>query len=404
MSVSARQTHSQRQTLGVRQLQAIALLRLTNEGLADHLARKAASNPLLRLRLPAPARTEAEEPAASGGLLDHILPQLGLILSTPRDRQLAEVFLEALDPNGWLDRPLPALAAAAGCTLTEAAALLNRLQQGIEPTGLFARDLAECLQLQALERGLLTPALAMVLDRLPLLAEGGPAAVARAAGLPEGEVTAALHVIRRLDPRPGLAFGHAPPPLRAPDVLVTRHEGAWRVELNRATLPALTVDPTRAPELRAARAEAEWLLSVVERRNRTVLAVARAVMERQAGFLEQGPGALTILHRTEIAASLGLHDSTVGRVARDLLVDTPQGLRSLCSLFDGGPTGGQVASAAIRHRMARLIAGENPRSPLSDAALAVALAAEGKPVARRTVTKFREAMAIPVWTLRRRRP
>lgn len=410
MTLSARQTQSQRQSLSARQLQAIALLGLTNEGLADHLARRAAANPLIRIGMPAggaPPDAGDDLPAAQGGLVAHVLQQLPLILASPQDQPVALLLVEALNPNGWLDRSCGEIALGAGLPAARVAAVLARLQQGIEPTGLFARDLADCLRLQAAERGQLSAAMQALLDRLPLLADRGVAAVAEAAGQPEEAIAAAAARLRRLDPRPGLAFDGAPVPLRVPDVIVTRRGPGWHVALNRATLPALTILPGAAPELRAARNEAEWLRSVVERRNRTVLAVSRAVLLRQQGFLDHGPGALVALRRVEIAAELGLHDSTVGRVARDLLVETPHGLRSLCSLFGGGPVRAAagpspVASAAIRHRLAQLVAAEPATAPRSDAQLAGLLAQEGKGLARRTVSKFRLELGIPARALRRR--
>lgn len=409
MTIATRQTQSQRQTLGIRQMQAIALLHLTNEGLAEELARRAAGNPLLRLRLPLPAAAaqDAEVAGPDGGLYDHVLPQLRLILPAPADQPLAMALLEALDANGWLDRPLPQIAAQAGVSLNRAEAALTRLQQGIDPTGLFARDLADCLRLQAAEQGVLTPALQAVLCHLPLVASGGAVAVARAAGLDPAAVAASLALIRRLNPRPGLAFGGSTAPTRAPDVIVRRAGDGWQVSLNRATLPAVTISaiPATHPALRAARAEAEWLANVVERRNRTVLAVARAVLAHQQAFLTHGPAALVALSRTALAARLGLHDSTVGRVARELLVETPHGLRTLCSLFDAGPAmkGDSTAPAwaAVRLRLGQLIAAEDPAAPISDAALAALLTREGKALARRTVAKFRDQMGIPPCASRR---
>ncbi len=412
--MSLRLTQSQRQSLGFRQIQGIALLRLTNEDLAADLARRAAHNPFLRLRLPAGTASPGTEDLADsqGGLYAHVTAQLRLIGAARADEALALAFVEALDGNGWLDRPLSQIAASAQRSLAQAEAMLTALQQGIEPAGLFASGLADCLRLQAIDRDQHSPAMAAVLRHLDLLAQGGAAAVAKAAGLDPDQVAACLARVRRMDPRPGLAFGGTPAPVRAPDVIVSRAAQGWQVALNRATLPVLDVipDARAAKGMGAIRAEAEWLSSIVERRNRTVLAVARAVLNRQRGFLDHGPGALLALSRAGIATDLGLHGSTVGRVARDLLVDTPHGLRTLCSLFDGGPVragpgrrpGPQPAAAAIRYRLGQLIAAEDPAAPLGDAELAAALCREGKPLARRTVAKYREALGIPVCTQRLR--
>ena len=420
MTISPRQTQSQRQTLGFRQMQAVGLLRLTNEGLADHLARRATGNPFLRLRLPATmAGPSGEDDFAdtAGGLYAHVISQLRLIPAARADEPLATAFVEAMDGNGWLDRPLPEIAASAGRPLPKAEAMLAALQQGAEPVGLFARDLADCLRLQALDRGQLSPGMEQVLSHLSLVTQGGAEGIVAATGLAPGEVAACLTRLKRMDPRPGLAFGGTAAPIRAPDVIVSRAAaGGWQVAMNRATLPILSLVPTdqSTPEMRAARTEAEWLANIVERRNRTVLAVARAVLARQSGYLDHGPEALIALHRTEIAAELGLHDSTVGRVARDLLVETPHGLRSLCSLFGTSPmmrgrsipitrkSAAVPSSAAIRHRLAQLVGAENAAAPLGDAALAALLATEGKVLARRTVAKFRNELGIPSRAARRR--
>ncbi len=409
MTLTARLTQSQRQNLGFRQIQALNMLRLSNEELAADLMRRAAANPFLRLRVPGgggAGLAPAEAVSAGSGLYAHVIDQLRMIGAARADPALAMAFVEALDGNGWLELPPAAIAASAGRDPVVAENLLAALQQGIEPVGLFARGLADCLRLQALDRGQLTPAMQAVLGQLDLLAQGGAAAVAQATGLAFEAVALCLAQIRRMDPRPALAFGGTPTPLRAPDVIVSRGSGGgWQIALNRATLPVLTLAPAgqEGAQIRAVRAEAEWLASIVERRNRTVLAVARAVLNRQRGFLDHGSGALRALSRSEIAAGLGLHDSTVGRVARDLLVETPHGLRSLCSLFDSGPDRRSgMAAAAIRHRLGQMIAAENPGAPLDDATLAMMLRSEGTALARRTVAKYREALGIPARGLRLR--
>ena len=411
MTVTSRLTQSQRQNLGFRQIQAVNLLRLSNEELTADLMRRAAANPFLRLRLPAGSSFASDEPPSQqDGLYAHVIGQLRMIGAVRADEALAIAFVEALDGNGWLDRPVAAIAATAKRPLAAAEAMLAALQREIEPIGLFARDLVDCLRLQAADNDRLTPAMEAVLLHLGLVAAGGAEAVARASGLVVTEVTQCLAQIRRMDPRPGRAFGGDSAPIRAPDVIVSRGPSGWQVALNRATLPMLAIAPKEeaGPRMRALRAEAEWIATIVERRNRTVLAVARSVLNRQRGFLDHGPSGLVALSRSEIAAGLGLHDSTVGRVARDLLIETPHGLRTLCSLFYSGGSRQGLArdtptAAAIRHRLGQLVASEDRRAPLGDAALAAALSAEGKPLARRTVAKYREELGIPVSSLRLRR-
>lgn len=416
MTLAPRQSQRQHQTLGFRQLQAISILRLDNTALTGFLLRRAEANPLLRVAHGRSAQPEAAAPDLVGrasGLHEHVLPQLSMILSSDSDRALGHAFLEALAPTGWLDTPLAQIATEAGQPVSRAAEVLSALQAGIDPAGLFARDLRECLRLQAGERGQLDDAMALVLDHLPRLGSAGPAAVATDCGLEPEDVERCLARIRRMDPRPGLSFGGDHSPLREPDVIVEQRAGAWQVELNRATLPSVTLagdaGTAAGAALRSARSEALWLAGIVARRNSTVLAVARAVFIRQAAYLDHGPAALIALSRTEIARTLGLHDSTVGRIARDLLVQTPHGMRTLGSMF-GGTThvalaqhadGAAPASAAIRQRLAELIAAEDPHDPQSDDMLAGALAREGKPVSRRTVARFRKQLGIPGRSYRR---
>lgn len=404
MTVTSRLTQSQRQNLGFRQIQAVNLLRLSNEELTSELMRRAAANPFLRLRLPAPPAT-ADQADEAGGLWAHVTGQLRMIRAARADEALALAFVEALDGNGWLDRPVAEIAVAANRAVAAAEAMLTALQQEIEPVGLFARNLADCLRLQAADQGRLTPAMEAVLHHLDLVVTGGAGAVARAAGCSVDEVARCLAQIQRMAPRPGRAFGGDAAVIRAPDVIVSRGPGGWQIALNRATLPGVSLAPRDGAMTRAVRAEAEWLVTIVERRNRTILAVAQAVMQRQRGFLEQGAGALIALSRAEIAAGLGLHGSTVGRVARGLLVETPHGIRTLCSFFYSGPAksgiqGTLPAAAAIRHRLSQLIATEDPVAPLSDAALAAKISASGTPLARRTVAKYRDALGIPIHRLR----
>lgn len=409
MTVTSRLTQSQRQNLGFRQIQALNLLRLSNEELTSELMRRAAANPFLRLRLPAlPVPARADQAEQESGLWAHVTSQLRMIRAAQADQPLALAFVEALDGNGWLDRPVAAIAAAADRPVAEAEAMLVALQQGIEPAGLFARDLADCLRLQAAEQGTLTPTMQAVLRHLDLMATGDIGSVAQASGQDMDQVALCLAQIRRMVPRPGRAFGGDAAVIRAPDVIVSPAPGGWQIALNRATLPVLALTPESGTGLRAVRAEAEWLATIVERRNRTVLAVARAVLAHQRGFLDRGPGALLALSRSEIAAGLGLHDSTVGRVARGLLVETPYGIRTLRSLFDNGPTKAghrqdMPAAAAIRHRLGQLITTEDRRAPLGDAALAAALGIEGKPLARRTVAKYRAGLGIPAGRQRLRK-
>jgi RNA polymerase sigma-54 factor len=414
-------TQTQRLALNTGLQASITLLRMDAGGLTRFLEEQAAHNPFLVLDaaplaqagwLPrwssafASARGSGDAPeAASPGpsLMAHVLAEIEAVTRSARERQIALVLAEALEPSGWLGRPLPELARQAGCALGDAEAVLARLQ-GIEPTGLFARSLGECLRLQAEEAGRLDPVLEMMLEHLGLLAGGEFARLARLCGVAEAEIVARLRVIRSFDPKPGAQFDPGASDAREPDLVVTQGPGGWEVALNRSSLPALSVRrPAGRPQAeaeRAALAAALGLTRMLEQRNATLLRVALAVLDRQGAALDHGLGALVPMTLADVAAVVDLHISTVSRVVAGVAVATPLGTWRLRALF--GPQVGDVSAVAIRSEIARLVAAEDPRAPLSDAALTEALVRSGRRVARRTVAKYREMLRIPTAGRRKR--
>ena len=408
---------SQRLQLNTALRNSIQLLRMDAGGLTRYLEEQAEKNPFLRVDAPevvpgqwlprwsqAFATGSAPEAAAPGpSLMSHVLTQIELLTRSPRERQIALVLAEALEPSGWLGAPLDDLARRAGCAVGDAAAVLKRLQR-MEPSGLFAEGLADCLRIQADEAGLLDPVLEACLDNLPLLAEGAIGRLARIAASSEAEVLRRIRVIRSFDPKPGAQFDPGVTDAREPDLVVAPLLGGWDVQLNRSALPAVAVlRPDRRPldpEERVRLAAALDLTRMLERRNATLLRVAREVLSRQAAALETGLGALLPLRQAEVAEALDLNESTISRAVAGVAVATPLGTWRLADLF--ATQVGDSSGPAIRSALARLIAAENPHRPLSDRALAEALALVGHPVARRTVTKYREMLRIPTGGQRRR--
>ena len=415
-------TQTQRLQLNPGLQQSIRLLRMEAGGLTRFLEEQAARNPFLVVEEPPVlpmtwlprwstafaaagrgdgGQTDPEMPAPS--LMVHVLSQIQAVTRSARERQIALVLAEALEPSGWLGRPLADLARRAGCAPADAEAVLMRLQQ-MEPTGLFARSLAECLRLQAQEADRLDPVMQTVLDNLGLVASGEIGALARLCAVPESEVLARLRVIRSFDPKPGTRFDPGSSDAQEPDLIVTPGPAGWDVQLNRSALPALSV---RRPEgrltaqaERAALAEALGLRRIVERRNTTLLRVAREVMQRQMAALDAGLAALRPMSLADVADALDLHESTVSRAVAGVSIATPQGTWQLRALF--GPQVGDRAAAAIRAQIAQLVAAENPARPLTDRAITEALLASGRDVARRTVAKYREMLRIPPAGSRRR--
>ncbi len=401
---------------------SIRVLRFDASGLTRYLEEQARENPYLTLTpvaappgewLPrwntafaAQGMGAADHPdvgamlqSPSIGLLAHVAQQIEQLIPKGRKREIAFGLMHALEPSGWLGRPLAAWAAEIGCALAEAETVLTALQQ-MEPTGLFARSLTECLRLQALEAGHLDSAMGSMLEHLDMLATGQTARLARICAVPEAEIMRRLRLIRSFDPKPGAQFDQDASPVREPDLMVTRGPRGWQVALNRSALPDLQINSEPDADASGwgpdAKAQARELLRVVASRNQTLLRIAQEMLTRQEATLAQGPEALVPMTMHEIGAALGLHASTISRAIAGVSADTPRGtiwLRPLFTSAVGGETG--PAAGAIRSKLAKLIQQENAATPLSDQALAEALSTAQMAVARRTVAKYRAMLDIP---------
>ncbi len=406
---------------------SLGVLRADAAGLSAYLEEQSAQNPHLQLvAQPAPvgdwlprwtgvlpgaggAADPDLAPAAGPSLAVHVTGAIAAMDLTPRARRIARAFAEALEPSGWLGQTPAAIAREVTVSLPEAEEVLARLQQ-IEPAGLFARDLADCLRLQLQDIGALDAPMQVILAHLPLLAAGETGRLARLAGTDQAGVLARFRLIRGLDPKPGAAFAGpgTAAPVREPDLLARpRADGGWDIALNRSALP--TVEVRRAAAGDAAQlAAARALKQAVTARNATLLRVGREIAARQVAALERGPGAIRPLTMAELGETLGLHESTISRVVAGASLDTPRGtlwLRALFSPARKGVDGAAApAAAALRHRLAELVAAEDPGRPLSDAALAAVLSGEtGVPLPRRTVAQYRTDAGIPAAHRRRRR-
>ncbi|MBC7479873.1 MAG: RNA polymerase factor sigma-54 [Pseudorhodobacter sp.] len=407
-------TQTQRLALNLGLHAAIKMLRADAAGLTRYLEEQASENPYVKLDpppLPAPGEwlprwaqvfvpgDVVQQASAGPSLMAHVLAAIDRRMTGSEERRVALALAEALEPSGWIGVPLATIADALELPVAAVEAVLLRLQE-IEPVGLFARDLAECLALQAQEEGSHDAVMAQVLARLDLLAKGDLAGLAARIGVPVAEVGLRFRLIRAMNPKPGTEFdGLAVAHPREPDLVVLRGEAGWEVGLNRSSLPSLRIDASAAgPGLGEARA----LQRMVEARNSTLLRVGRAVLDRQVRALDHGAGALVAMTMAEIAEAVQLHESSVSRVVAGTSVDTPHGMWWLRRLFSRGLGTEQVAGAALRDRLARLVAAEPRAAPLSDEALAEALSREGAEVARRTVAKYRSLLGIPPARRRRR--
>lgn len=407
--ISVQQTQRMALTTGL--ATSIRILRADAAGLSRYLEEQAAENPQIILTKPQvqdwlprwkSAFSDAERPeqeAAGPSLVSHVLGMIEALRLSPPDQRIALALAEALEPSGWVGRSLSAIAGQLGTGVPAVEAVLKRLQDRAEPTGLFARNLAECLRLQAQEANEFDRPMQALLEALDLLAKGDIDRIARDAGLEVADLRQAFGRLRSYNPKPGAGFEVSAAPVREPDLIAEKGAAGWIVSLNRSALPSVSVAEGRAK----GRAEARALIKMIEGRNATLLSVAQAILTRQTAALEQGLGALVPMTMAEVAEALGLHESTISRVVAGTAVDTPRGTWWLRALFGKAPREGGPAAGALRNRLAKLVAEEDPDAPLSDEALAEALAAGGAPIARRTVAKYRAMLNLPPAHRRRRR-
>ncbi|MFO1075208.1 MAG: RNA polymerase factor sigma-54 [Geminicoccaceae bacterium] len=352
-------------------------------------------------------------------LREHLLEQMHGLLATPALRARAPQIVESLEDDGYLREADEVLAERFAMPLAAVAELRAALQR-CEPTGVGARDLAECLALQLREKDRLDPAMATLLANLPLLARADFQELMRRCGIDAEDLQDMIGEIKRLDPKPGLSFTPDEPPTVIPDLFILPiGDGRWRVELNPGTLPRVLVDAdyhaelTRQPLDRPAKdylndrmQSANWLAKALDQRARTVVRVAKAIFARQLAFLDGGVQHLRPLVLRDIAEATGLHESTVSRATSEKYVATPHGTFPLKYFFTtaiAATSGDQAHSAeAIRQQIKRMIDRESPTDVLSDDQIVAELKGKGVVIARRTVAKYRESLGIASSVERRR--
>ncbi|MFM7396108.1 MAG: RNA polymerase factor sigma-54 [Gammaproteobacteria bacterium] len=346
-------------------------------------------------------------------LRDHLLTQLEIAGLSDDDLSVAAALVDALNDDGYLAESLTEI----GDTLRpeidwddEEIERVLLLVQTLEPVGVGARNLAECLAIQLAQLDPATPGLALARriaeQHLDLLAHRDPSALRQATAAEEDELAAAIALVRSCHPRPGSLVSAAKPEYVVPDVFVRRKGKGWVVELNPGTMPRIRVNQEYAGMLGRGRThttlhtqlqEARWLLKSLEIRNDTLTKVARAIVERQTDFLNQGDEYMRPMILKDIATAISMHESTISRVTSGKYMHTPRGVYELRYFFSSQVEGGDgqgTSSTAIRAKIRKLIREEDPANPLSDSRLAEILSGEGIPVARRTVAKYREGLGI----------
>ncbi len=353
------------------------------------------------------------------GLTEHVLQQLHLLSLDNVDRAVAMQLIGALDEAGYVREPLEDLAARLICPLERVEAVLGSLQT-LDPAGLFARSLQECLALQLKELDRLDPAMACLVDNLELLARHDLPQLMRLCGVDAEDMADMIQELRRLNPKPGLAFETETVQTVVPDIFVRRgRDGAWVVELNSDTLPKVLVNMRYFKRVSTGTADREqkawisdqlnsanWLVKSLDQRANTILKVASEIVRQQDAFLAHGVEHLRPLNLKAVAEAISMHESTVSRVTANKYLATPRGIYELKYFFtaaiqavDGGAA---LSAEAVRHRIRTLIDAEPPNEILSDDRIVELLRDAGIDIARRTVAKYREAMGIASSVQRRR--
>ncbi|MCP1337205.1 RNA polymerase factor sigma-54 [Futiania mangrovi] len=357
--------------------------------------------------------------SAEDTLHDHLRKQLHL---ATRDRQMlliGELLIDQVDDAGYIREPMAEFALRLGIPPARAEAALA-LVQSLEPTGVGARDLKECLVLQLKERDRYDPCMAALLDNLHLLARRDLTQLLRVCGVDMDDLQEMIAEVRALEPKPGRAFGGAPVQPVVPDVFVRESQsGGWLVELNSETLPRVLVNSRYYTQISGSGLSKEdktylsdcyqtgnWLVKSLDQRARTILKVATEIVRQQDGFFAYGITELRPLNLKTVAEAVSLHESTVSRVTANKYIGTARGILEMKYFFTtaiASADGGEALSAeSVRHRIRGLIDAEPPDAILSDDRIVEILKSEGVDIARRTVAKYREAMRIPSSVQRRR--
>lgn len=352
-------------------------------------------------------------------LHDHLGEQLSLAVTDPRDRLIGQTLIDSIDESGYLREPIAVLADRLGASPARLEAVLAVIHT-FEPTGVGARDLAECLALQLRERDRFDPAMQALVAHLGLLAKRDFNALRRICGVDDEDLNDMVAEIRELDPKPGRAFGSTPVQTVVPDVFVwAAQDGSWNVELNTEVLPRVLVNQryhatiskhpvtdTDKSFVAGCLQTANWLTKSLEQRARTILKVSSEIIRQQDNFFARGVEHLRPLNLRSVADAIGMHESTVSRVTSNKYMSTPRGLFELKYFFTASIAsthGGDAHSAeAVRFRIKQMIESEAPHNVLSDDAIVARLKEARIDIARRTVAKYRESLRIPSSVERRR--
>ena len=351
-------------------------------------------------------------------LKEHLTNQISLSFEK-KDQSLAISLIDYLHPSGWLVQPVEDIAEELKKPVNYIDEIIKQLQC-LEPIGIFAKNLSECLKIQLQEKGILDNKYKILLDNLSLITKGKIKTLTKMCEIENDKIIKMISIIKTLNPKPGENFNSEPLRISEPDIIVTKTIKGWKIDLNKSTLPTIDLDENYIAEISNLNlgvddndftankiGEAKWLKKAVDQRNKTILKVASVILQKQIGFFKHGFSHMKPLILKDVADTIGMHESTVSRVTNSKLILTDWGLLSLKEFFSASIPSSEEsdkhAASAVREALKKLISTEVSNKPLSDEKIADVLSDQGIEVARRTVAKYRDMLSIPSSAERKRR-
>lgn len=344
--------------------------------------------------------------------------QADLEFSSEIDKKIAELLIDYIEPSGWITQSFAEISEFSGFNQQDIENILFRMQK-FEPNGVFARNLKECLIIQLKNNNELTSERELIIQNLELLGNGDLRGLQKMTNLKEDSLKDQIKLVRSLNPKPGTKYSEENSNIFHPDVIVSKNNGQWEVELNQGTLPKITVNEDYVKEIEKlscgesdkkfiseSLTSARWLIKAIQQRNITTLKISSEIVNQQKLFFEKGKKYLKPMILKDVAKKINMHESTVSRVTSDKLMLTPRGIFEMKLFFSASISstkeGENHSAASVRESLKKIISGEPLNSPLSDEMLVEELQSQGINLARRTVAKYRELLNIPASSVRRR--
>ncbi len=351
-------------------------------------------------------------------LKEYLINQI-ILSFDKKDQSIAISLVDYLHPSGWLIHPVEEIAKELNKPLNYLEEIVQQLQC-LEPIGIFAKNLSECLKIQLQEKGMLNKTYQTLIDNLTLITNGKIKTLRKMCEIENDKIIEMVKVIKTLNPKPAENFNDEPLRISEPDIIVTKTNKGWKIDLNRSTLPTIDLDEDYIGEISNLNlgdddndftinkiGEAKWLQKAVDQRNKTILKVASVILQKQIGFFKHGFSHMKPLILKDVADAIGMHESTVSRVTNSKLILTDWGLLSLKEFFSASIPSSEEsdkhAASAVREALKKLISTEISNKPLSDEKIADVLSNQGIEVARRTVAKYRDMLSIPSSAERKRK-